>query len=106
MASQQMIEQIYNNEFNLTKTIAGAGPYAIEKSLDSFYLIQNQSLGTNTFTLIEAAFNSFQNIYGSYLGTRLQPFHRHNGRVYAFQHNFITKYKTQNESRYRLTKQF
>ena len=107
MASKQMIEEIYNDEFSLATTIAGAGPYAIEKSLDKFYLEENESLDINTFKLIEAAFNAFVDIYGSHFSEPLQPFVRNSGGIInAFEPNFITQYKAQEESQVRLVKQF
>ena len=107
MAAKQMIEEIYNDEFSLAKTVAGAGPYAIEKSLDEFYLEENTSLDIDTFKLIEAAFNAFVDIYGSHFSESLQPFVR-NGEdvVTAFVPNFNTRYKAQEEASLRLVKQF
>ena len=106
IAARQMIEERYDTEFQIEKTIAGAGPYALEESIRQFYLIQNSSLSTNTFALLDSAFlafkSSYDDILGSVLNSSIVPL---NTNKTSFQNTFINDYNAQSDASHILLRQ-
>ena len=106
IAARQMAEERYSSELNVSqsKVIAGAGPYAAEKSLREYYLPRNGSLNSITGSLLRFAFPTLNSIYGVSISNN--DIFNPTGSSATFKTSFIQNYNSQSNIAYRLFKKY